>query len=93
MRWVMSGRWTLSTAARPSASTHEWTWAIEAADRGTGSIEEKTSDAAAPRSSSTMARAWANGNGLTSSSVRRQASAREAGNIPGDEAIICPNFT
>jgi hypothetical protein len=93
MRSAMAGRWTLSTAWRPSRSTHPCTWAIDAADSGTGSNEANSSSAEAPRSSSTIASARSAGNGGTSASVRRQASASGAGNIPGEEAIICPSLT
>ena len=45
MRSAMAGRWILSTARRPSASTHAWTWAIDAADSGTGSTSANSSPA------------------------------------------------
>ena len=93
MRSVMAGRCTFSTAWRPSRSTQACTWAIEAADSGSGSTSANSSAAGAPRSSSTMAMASRRGTAGTSSRVRRQASARGAGNMPGDEAIIWPSFT
>ena len=45
MRSAMAGRCTLSTAWRPSRSTHAWTWAIEAADSGAGSTSANSSAA------------------------------------------------
>ena len=48
MRSAMSGRCTLSTAWRPSRSTQPWTWAIEAADSGSGSTWANRSVAEAP---------------------------------------------
>ena len=93
IRSAMAGRWIFSTASRPSRSTQACTWAIDAADSGTGSTSSNSSATGAPRSSSTMASASRPGTGGTSSRVRRHASASGAGNMPGDDAIICPSFT
>ena len=93
MRWAMSGRWSLMTASRPSCSLHAWTWAIDAAERGTSSKAAKISSGGAPSCSSTRRRTVAGSNGRTSSSILRQASASGAGKRLGELAISWPSFT
>ena len=84
----MSGRWTLTTAVRPSRNVQACTWPIEAADSGSSSNEAKTSSTGAPRSSAIVSRSSSTGNGGTSSRHRRAEFASTSGNIPPELAMI-----
>ena len=65
---------------------------MEAVPTGCGSKSAKTSRRASPRSSSTRCRTSAKGTGGPVSRHARNSSATSSPNIPGDEAMICPNF-
>ena len=88
----MSGRSTLTATVRPSRSRARCTTAMEAVPIGSGSNSAKASRSDMPRSSSTRWRTSGNGTGGPVSRQARNSSATSSPNMPGDEAMIWPNF-
>ncbi len=88
----MSGRSTLTATTRPSKSRARCTTAMEAVPTGSGSNSAKASRSDSPRSSSTRWRTSGNGTAGPVSRQARNSSATSSPNIPGDDAMICPNF-
>ena len=59
---------------------------------GSGSNSANASVSDMPRSSSTRWRTSGNGTGGPVSRQARNSSATSSPNMPGDDAMICPNF-
>ena len=91
-RCSMSGRRTFTATVRPSSSRALCTTAIDAVPIGRGSNSAKASRRFMPRSSSTRRRTSGNGTAGPVSRQARNSSATSSPNMPGDEAMIWPNF-
>ena len=87
-----SGRNTFTATTRPSRRRARCTTAIDAVPMGSVSKSANASLSESPRSSSTRWRMSANGTGGPLSRQARNSSATSSPNIPGDEAMIWPNF-
>ena len=91
--WVrMVGRWTLTTTSSPVWSRATWTWAIDAAARGTGSKFEKTASSGWLSSSSMTRRTESNDSARTWSRHNLNSPTSSAGNRPSPLEMIWPSL-
>ena len=90
---TICGRWTLTATTVPSWSVALWTWAVDAAANGTGSIVANSSSGSRPSSPRMTARASSHGNGAASLWSLDSSAMRSAGRTSPRLAIIWPIFT
>ncbi len=91
-RVATAGRCTLTTTSSPVRNVARWTWAIDAAARGTSSKLEKTASSERPRSSSTTRRTTSKGSAGTWSRHLRNSTTSSSGKSPSPEEMIWPSL-